>query len=573
MLISQEIRKKAPEMDSLRLGAGWLEEDLEKKQILIASTFGDSHPGSVHLDQLVNSVLKGISGEGGKGARYFTTDMCDGQSQGHDGINYSLASREFIAHMIEIQAMATPFDGHVFISSCDKAVPGHLKALARLDRPAIFVSGGVMEAGPNNLTLEQIGSYSAMRERGELSEEDFHYYKKNACPSCGACSFIGTASTMQILAEALGLALPGSALIPATSEYLIQMAREAGKRSLQLVDENLKPSDILTQKSFENAIMVHAAIAGSTNALLHLPAIAYELGIHLDLDLFDKIHRKIPYLLNAKPSGKYPAEYFWYAGGVPRIMEEIKDFLNLDVLTITGKTLRENLEQLLASNFYDNCDVELKARNLTREDIIKSIDHPISKEGAIAILKGNLAPDGAVIKHSAVDPAMFEVILRARVFNSEEAAYHAVINHQIQPGDAVFIRYEGPKGSGMPEMFYTTEAIATDSLLVATTALITDGRFSGATRGPAIGHVSPEASEGGPIAFVEENDLIEIDIPKRRLNIIGAGGQKLTSEEVDLLLEERKKQWIQPEPKYKKGVLGLYTKLASSASSGGFMKI
>ncbi|MDF2675021.1 MAG: Dihydroxy-acid dehydratase, partial [Clostridiales bacterium] len=279
------------------------------------------------------------------------------------------------------------------------------------------------------------------------------------------------------------------------------------------------------------------------------------------------------YLLNAKPSGKYPAEYFWYAGGVPRIMEEIKDFLHLDVLTITGKTLRENLEQLLASNFYDNCDVELKAHNLTREDIIKSIDHPISKEGAIAILKGNLAPDGAVIKHSAVDPAMFEVILRARVFNSEEAAYHAVINHQIQPGDAVFIRYEGPKGSGMPEMFYTTEAIATDSLLVATTALITDGRFSGATRGPAIGHVSPEASEGGPIAFVEENDLIEIDIPKRRLNIIGAGGQKLTSEEVDLLLEERKKQWIQPEPKYKKGVLGLYTKLASSASSGGFMKI
>ncbi len=573
MLISQEIRKKAPEMDSLRLGAGWSEEDLDKKQIMVASTFGDSHPGSFHLDQLVHSALQGIASAGGKGARYFTTDMCDGQSQGHDGINYSLASREFIAHMIEIQAMATPFDGHVFIASCDKAVPGHLKAMARLDRPAVFVGGGVMAAGPNHLTLEQIGSYSAMRERGEITEEEFHYYKKNACPSCGACSFIGTASTMQILAEALGLALPGSALIPASSEHLLNMAQEAGKRVVQLVDEDLKPSDILTQKAFENAIMVHAAIAGSSNALLHLPAIAYELGISLDLALFDKIHRSIPYLLNAKPSGKYPAEYFWYAGGVPRIMEEIKEYLHLDAITITGKTLGENLDQLRAENFYDLCEAKLKERGLLREDIIKSKEQPIRREGAIAILTGNLAPDGAVIKHSAVDPAMFEVVLRARVYNSEEAAYHAVISNQIEPGDAVFIRYEGPKGSGMPEMFYTTEAIATDSRLVATTALITDGRFSGATRGPAIGHVSPEASEGGPIALVEEGDFIEINIPKRRLNIIGALGQKMTPEEVEALLTERRKQWVQPEPKYTKGALGLYTKLASSAASGGYMKL
>ncbi len=573
MLISQEIRKKAPEMDSLRLGAGWLEEELEKKQILIASTYGDSHPGSVHLDQLVSSALTGISEEGGKGARYFTTDMCDGQSQGHDGINYSLASREFIANMIEIQAMATPFDGHIFIASCDKAVPGHLKALARLDRPSIFVSGGVMEAGPDYLTLEQIGSYSAMRERDEISEEEFRNYKRNACPSCGACSFIGTASTMQILAEALGLALPGSALVPATSPYLIHAAKEAGRRIVQLVDENLKPSDIMTQKAFENAIMVHAAIAGSSNALLHLPAIAYELDIQLDLALFDDIHRRIPYLLNAKPSGKYPAEYFWYAGGVPRIMEEIKEFLHLDAITITGKTLGENLEQLRSSDFYDYCDSLLKEHNLEREDIIKSKENPISREGAIAILKGNLALEGAVIKHSAVDPAMFEVILKARVYNSEEAAYHAVISQQIHPGDAVFIRYEGPKGSGMPEMFYTTEAIATDARLVATTALITDGRFSGATRGPAIGHVSPEASEGGPIALVEEGDLVEINLPKRSLNIIGVEGIKMSTEEVEQILMERRKKWLQPEPKYKKGVLGLYTKLASSASSGGYMKI
>lgn len=572
MWISQEIRKKAPEMDSLRLGAGWLEEDLEKKQIMIASTFGDSHPGSAHLDTLVQSALQGISDHGGKGARYFTTDMCDGQAQGHDGINYSLASREFIAHMIEIQGMATPFDGHVYISSCDKAVPAHLIALARLNQPSIFVSGGVMEAGPNQLTLEQIGSYSAMRERNEISENEFQYYKKNACPTCGACSFIGTASTMQILAEALGMSLPGSALIPTTTEYLTQMAYEAGRRSLQIVDEKLKPSTILTQKAFENAIMVHAAIAGSTNALLHLPAVANELDLTLDIELFDKIHRQIPYLLNAKPSGQYPAEYFWYAGGVPRIMEELKGFLHLDVMTITGKTLRENLEQIRTSNFYEVCESKLEACGLKREDIIKSIDQPLSKEGAIAILKGNLAPDGAVIKHSAVDPAMFEAVLKARVFNCEEEAYHAVINHKIQPGDAVFIRYEGPKGSGMPEMFYTTEAIATDPLLVATTALITDGRFSGATRGPAIGHVSPEASEGGPIALVEEGDLIEINIPMRTINIIGVCGHRMTVEEVIYILKARKEKWLKPEAKYKKGILGLYTKLASSAATGGYMK-
>lgn len=572
MWISQEIRTKAPEMDSLRLGAGWLEEDLEKKQIMIASTFGDSHPGSAHLDRLVQSVLQGIFVDGGKGARYFTTDMCDGQAQGHDGINYSLASREFIAHMIEIQGMATPFDGHVYISSCDKAIPAHLIALARLNLPSIFVSGGVMEAGPNQLTLEQIGSYSAMRERNEISENEFQYYKKNACPTCGACSFIGTASTMQILAEALGMSLPGSALIPTTAECLTQMAYEAGRRSLQIVDENLKPSTILTQKAFENAIMVHAAIAGSTNALLHLPAVANELGLSLSIDLFDKIHRQIPYLLNAKPSGRYPAEYFWYAGGVPRIMEELKEFLYLDVITITGKTLGENLEHIRASKFYEICESKLKEFGLNREDIIKSIDHPLSKEGAIAILKGNLAPDGAVIKHSAVDPAMFEAVLNARVFDCEEEAYHAVMNHKIQPGDAVVIRYEGPKGSGMPEMFYTTEAIATDPRLVATTALITDGRFSGATRGPAIGHVSPEATEGGPIALVEEGDLIEINIPMRTINIVGACGHSMSVEEVAYILNARKEKWLKPEAKYKKGVLGLYTKLASSAATGGYMK-
>ena len=569
---SQQLRKLAPELDSLRLGSGWKIDELSKPQIIVESSYGHSHPGSAHLDKLVDEAGIGIKEKGGRAANYFVTDICDGEAQGHDGMNYSLVSRDIMAAMMEIHVKATPFDAGVFIASCDKSVPAHLMAIARLDMPAIFMPGGIMKAGPNLLTLEQIGTYSAQYERKEITEEQFMVYKRDACPDCGACSFMGTASTMQVMAEALGIALPGSALIPAHLPELKETARKAGEHALGLAKEELKPSDIMTIQAFENAIMVHAAIAGSSNSLLHLPAIAHELGIQLSPDLFDKIHRKIPYLLNIRPSGFWPGEYFWYAGGVPAIMEEIKEFLHLDVMTVTGKTLEENLKDLQLNGFYENCHKYLPTLGVKVGDIIKPLHTPIKAQGAIAILKGNLAPEGAVVKHSAISPRLMQVTLKARLFDCEENAIEAVLQKKIHPGEAVFIRYEGPKGSGMPEMFYTTEAIASDPELVETIALITDGRFSGATRGPAIGHVSPEASEGGPIALVENDDLIRIDIPARTLDIIGTDSIERSVEEIEKILSERRAHWIKPESQYKKGILDIYTHNSVSPMKGAYME-
>ena len=571
-LRSQELRKIAPELDPLRLGTGWKLEDLSKPQIMIESTFGDSHPGSGHLLELVEEARAGIAEAGGHGARYFTTDICDGEAQGHDGINYSLASRDMIANMIEIHANATPFDGGVFVASCDKGMPAHLMGVGRVNIPSIIVTGGVMDAGPDLLTLEQIGKYNAMCERGEITQEKLTFYKQNACPSCGACSFMGTASTMQIMAEALGLMLPGSALMPATSKDLRVVAREAGKQSVWLAEHDLTPDKIVTMKSFENAIMVHAAISGSTNSLLHLPAIAREFGIEIDGDTFDRLHRGAHYLLNIRPAGEWPAQFFYYAGGVPTIMEEIKDMLHLDVMTVTGKSLGENLEELKKNGFYDKCDSYLEKVGLKREDVIRPFDKPFGTDGSIAILYGNLAPEGAVVKHTVVPKEMFEATLKARPFDCEEDAIHAVLTHEIKPGDAVIIRYEGPKGSGMPEMFYTTEAIASDAELGASIALLTDGRFSGASKGPAIGHISPEAAEGGPIALVEEGDLIEVNIPGRVLRIVGIAGEKKTQEEIEAVLKERRSKW-QPKPvKYEKGVLKIFSERAVSPMKGGYME-
>lgn len=578
-LKSQEMRKLAPELDPLRIGTGWKKEDLEKPQVMIESTFGDSHPGSGHLNILVDEVRKGVAEAGGYGARYFCTDICDGESQGTDGINYSLASREMIANMIEIHANATPFDAGVYLSSCDKGLPGNLMGLARVDIPAIVVPGGTMNAGPELLTLEQLGMYSAKYERGEIDKEKLDWAKCNACPSCGACSFIGTASTMQIMAEALGLALPGSALMPAASPDLLAYAREAGKQAVRLAgSENMKPSNIVTYKSFENAILVHAAISGSTNCLLHIPALAHEFGIEITGDTFDKLHRNARYLLDVRPAGKWPAECFYYAGGVPAIMEEIKEHLHLDVMTVTGRTLGENLDELKNNGFYEKCEKWLHEFNkrygieFTRQDIIHPYDKAIGTDGSIAILRGNLAPEGAVIKHTACPKEMFKSILRARPFDSEEECLDAVLKHKVQKGDAVFIRYEGPKGSGMPEMFYTSEAISSDAELGKSIALITDGRFSGASTGPVIGHCSPEAVDGGPIALVEEGDLIEIDVMERKLNIVGINGERKSMEEIDEILKERRKNWKPREPKYKKGVLRLFSEHAASPMKGAYLE-
>lgn len=577
MLISQKMRTLSPEMDPLRLGTGWSVDDLAKPQIFIESTFGDSHPGSGHLDRLVEAARKGIADAGGHGARYFCTDMCDGESQGTDGINYSLASREMIANMIEIQACATPFDAAVFLASCDKGMPGSLMGMARVNIPSVMVTGGTMSAGPNLLTLEQLGMYSARYERREIGLSELEWAKHNACPSCGACSFIGTASTMQIMAEALGLSFPGSALLPATSPDLIDYAYRAGKLSVELALKGLRPSDIVTMDSFENAILVHAAISGSTNCLLHLPAIAHEYGLTIDGDTFDRLHRGAHYLLDLRPAGRWPAEFFYYAGGVPAIMEELQSVLHLDVLTVTGKTLRENLEELRSNGFYEHCQDLLDRANqkyglhLTRQDIIRPYGKALGTDGSIAILRGNLAPEGAVIKHTACPKEMFQAVLTARPFDSEEECLDAVLHHRVQKGDAVLIRYEGPQGSGMPEMFYTSEAISSDRDLGRSIALITDGRFSGASTGPVIGHCSPEAQSGGPIALVEEGDLIQIDIPRRILAIVGVRGERKTPEEIEWILADRRSRWTPKPRKYKNGVLRLFSEHAVSPMQGAYM--
>ena len=593
MLKSQEIRKIAPEMDPLRMGMGWTISDLEKPQIIIESTYGNSHPGSAHLDVLTQQAVRAVNTNGGKAARYFATDMCDGMAQGHDGINYSLPHREAITNLVEAHVNSIGFDGGVFITSCDKGMPAMLMSIGRLkDMSAIIISGGVMEAtivkdeyisedpncGINELlTLEQIGKFSAQHERGDISDEQLTYYKQNACPSCGACSFMGTASTMQVMAEALGLMLPGTAVMPALAPELKQASYDVGAQIMKLLELKIAAKDIVTMKSFENAIMVHAAISGSTNAVMHISAIAHEFGFEIDADTFDRLHKGAHYLLNVRPSGDWPAQYFYYAGGVPRIMEEIKDKLHLDVMTVTGKTLGENLEDLKQNGFYKHCDEILKekgkliGRQIKRTDIIKDFNGAIGVDGSIAILKGNLAPEGSVIKHTACPENMFKAKLNARPFDSEEEAIDAIFKGKIKPGDAVFIRFEGPRGSGMPEMFYTGEAICSDPALAESVALITDGRFSGASRGPIVGHVSPEAAAGGAIALVEEGDIIELDVEKRKLNIIGVAGIEKTLEEMDSILVERKKNLKEFKSKHTKGLLKLYSQHATSPMKGAYM--
>ena len=593
-LHSQQVRALAPESDPLKIGMGWTVDDLLRPQLMVESTFGDSHPGSAHLNQLVGQAVQAVNEHGGKAARYFATDLCDGIAQGHDGINYSLAHREAIVNLVEAQANASGVDGGIFIASCDKSVPAMLMSIGRLkDMSDIMVTGGVMEAHflPKKyvvqdpscavnelLTLEQIGKFDAWEKTGVISGAQLDYYKRNACPSCGACSFMGTASTMQIMAEALGLMLPGASLMPATAPELQRSAYDAGVQLMILVKRGICAKDIVTKESFENAIMIHAAISGSTNAIMHLPAIAHEFGIEIDANTFDRMHRGAHYLLNIRPSGDWPAQYFYYAGGVPRVMEELRSVLHLDVMTVTGKTLGENLEALKQRGFYERCDALLREKSqvlglaLKRTDIIRSFNNAKGTDGSVAILKGNLAPEGCVIKHTACPKEMLQATLRARAYNSEEECIAAVLHGKVHPGDAVFIRYEGPRGSGMPEMFYTGEAICADSTLASSVALITDGRFSGASRGPVIGHVSPEAAVGGPIALVEDDDLIQIDIPNRILAIVGVSGQKKTPEEIDSILAARRAYWQPREPKHKKGLLRLYAEHAVSPMSGAYME-
>lgn len=568
---SQELRKLSPEIDPLRLSMDWTVEELDKPQVLVEDTWGDALPGSYHLLQLSEMVAHGVYASGGKPALLHVTDMCDGIAQGWEGMSYSLLSREILSNMVEIHWKSQPFDGMVLLSSCDKGLPGQLISIARInDAPAIHVPGGVMAEGPDMFTLERVGTISAELKRGEISKSEFRFLQRNACPTEGCCSFMGTASTMQCMSEALGLALPTSAVMPAFKKDIRSIAEAAGKRVVEMIDEGLKTRDILTRESFDNAMMVHAAIGGSTNALLHIPTIAREVGVHIHPMKWDEISREIPFLVNCRPSGVYPAILFSYAGGVQKIISQIKDHLNMDAMTVTGKTLGDNLKELEKTDYFSKAKRYLASYKVKPEDVIATANNPIGS-GSLAILHGNLAPEHAVIKYSAVPKSMFQHTGPAVAFENEETVLDAIVNNKIEKGSVIIIRNQGPKGCGMPELFYPTEALASNEELNTTTALVTDGRFSGASRGPCVGYVSPEAVEGGPIAIVENGDLIEVDIPGRGLNIVGINGKKEDPDTIDSVIRDRLSRWKPPGTRYG-GVLGLYTSLATSAMKGGYIE-
>ena len=566
---SKEIRDGWVQFDTLCCGTGWDEDDLKNPQILVEDVFGSSHPGSIHLDSLAEEVSIGIYQQGGKPANFHGTDICDGWAMSHDGMNYILASREVLCDLVEVHGRVIPWDGMVAISSCDKSVPAHLMALARLNIPGIHIPGGSNRAAPHMTHSLLVGEVATKWRQGDDVRSEVRNYKLCGCPGAGACQFMGTASTMQCMAEALGMALPGTALAPASLFDIKRLARQAGRQIMNLSKEGLRPSDILTPAAFENAIKVHAAISGSTNALLHLPAIAHELGIEIEAHLFDRLNRETPYLVNVQPSGQHVSEMVWYAGGVPRVQQELKDILDLTVMTVTGKSLAENLAYLEGEGFFQRGEGYLANYGIPRKDVI----HPVSQSrnfGSIAVLTGNLAPDGAVVKFSAVPPDMLQHEGPARVFNNEEEALDAVLTDQVEPGSVIILRYEGPQGCGMPEILSTTEALVTNPALQHT-AIITDGRFSGATRGPCIGHVCPEAAVGGPIALVEDGDTILIDIPARNLEIVGHQDRRLDPNEVHSLLTERKKKWSPAVRNHPAGILKRYAAQAVSAIKGAYL--
>ncbi|RAV19223.1 dihydroxy-acid dehydratase [Paenibacillus contaminans] len=567
-LNSQKVRQISFEGDALRMSMDWTVDDLDRVQVMVESTEGHSHPSSYHLGELVSEMEKGVLQLGGKPAVYTTTDICDGVAQAHGGMRYSLASRDMIAGMVEIHAKATPFDAMVLTSAGDKAVPAHLVAIARLNIPAVHVPGGAMGAGPCMKSNEELWHMSVKVSEQSMTKEEFLAFQRACCPTCGACQYMGTAATMQVMSEALGLALPWSALIPATNAEIRRAAREAGQQVMRLVKADIRPSDILTRKAFENAIMIHAAIGGSLNAVMHLIAIAKEAGIEIDADLFDSIHRQVPVLVDTKTAGKYPTELFWYAGGVPQVMLELQDMLHLDQLTVTGRTVAENLQAYKASEMPRFAEMFLANYKLNRRDVIYTLKKPLKSEGAMAYLKGNLAEEGCIIKTTAVAPEMHVHEGPAIVFDDEATAVQAYKDKTIQPGDVIIIRYQGPRAAGMPEMFFMSELIASDPVLSKTTSLVTDGRFSGATRGPCVGYLCPEAIDGGTIALIANGDTVRIDIPNRSIAITGIAGEARSEEEIAAVLDERRQGWQRPDFKHK-GVLGTYTRCANPSLQGG----
>jgi len=540
--------ERAPHRALLK-ALGVSDTDLKKPFIGVVNSYTNIIPGHTHLNQVADSVKAGVISAGGVPFEFNTIGICDGIAMGHNGMRYSLPSRELIADSVEVMVQAHRFDGIVLITTCDKITPGMLMAAARLNIPAIMVTGGPMLSGfykgkkvGTDSMFEAIGKVAA----GKMTEKELKCLEDVACPGCGSCNGMFTANTMACVTEALGMSLPGCATPPAVSAERLRVAKATGERVVGLIKEDLKPRDILLPESFENAIMVDMALGGSTNTVLHVTAIANEAGVDLPLSTFDKLSKRVSHICSMIPSGPYDMKELDEAGGIPAVMKQLENILNLNSTTVTGKTVKENIASTVVLN----------------TEVIRPLDNPVHKEGGIAILTGNLAPDGSVVKAAGISANMIVHQGPAKIFDSEEDAMKAIMNKKIQKGDVVVIRYEGPKGGpGMREMLSPTATIAGMGLSESV-ALITDGRFSGATRGPCIGHVAPEAAVGGPIGLLEEGDIIEIDVPKRKLDV------KVSDEE----LAKRVKSWTAKEPKVKTGYLARYSQLVQSAHKGSVLK-
>ena len=536
---------------SLYKAMGYTDEELSRPMIGVVNSANEIIPGHIHLDTITEDAKAGIRMAGGTPVTFPVIGVCDGIAMGHKGMKYSLASRELIADSIEIMATAHPFDGLVMVTNCDKIVPGMLMAALRLNIPTIVVSGGPMLAGTlDGKTVDLISVFEGVGEvkSGKMTQKTLKALEDCACPGCGSCSGMFTANSMNCVTEALGLGLPGNGTIPAIHAARRRLAKKAGMQIMNLVKKDIRPRDIATLDAFKNAIAVDMALGCSTNTVLHIPAIAHEAGITLDLDLFNEISRKTANICYLSPAGPHHLEDLDEAGGVQSVIKEISKLgvIHFDSLTVTGKTVGDNLKGVKVKN----------------RDVIRSIEDPYSKEGGIAILRGNLAPDGGVIKQSAVSPDMMVNEGRARVFDSEEDSIEAILGGKIHPGDVVVIRYEGPKGGpGMREMLSPTSAIVGMGL-DKSVALLTDGRFSGGTRGAAIGHISPEAAEGGPIGLIKEGDTISIDIPNKKIDL------RVDKKE----LARRKKAFKPKQPPIQTGYLARYAKMVTSASTGAIFK-
>jgi dihydroxy-acid dehydratase len=540
---------RAPSRALLK-GMGITDEEMDRPLIAVANSANEFVPGHIHLDRIAEAVKAGVRVAGGTPLEFSTIGVCDGLAMGHGGMRYSLASREIIADSVEIMLMAHPLDGVVFIPNCDKVVPAMLMAALRLNLPALVVSGGPMMAGKFKFrkadvisVFEAVGLVKAER----MNLEELAELEERACPGCGSCAGMFTANSMNCLTEALGLGLPGNGTIPAVEAARIRLAKRAGMKVMELVNRDVRPRQIATPEAFRNAIAVDMALGCSTNTVLHVPAIAREAGIHIDLDLFDEMSSRTPHLCSLSPAGPNHLEDLDAAGGVQAVLKELVEggLANPDVMTVTGTTLGQNLAHAAVLN----------------AEVIRPLNNPHSPIGGIAILRGNLAPNGAVVKQSAVAPAMLKNTGRARVYDSEEDAVAAILEGSIKPGEIVVIRYEGPRGGpGMREMLNPTSALAGMGL-DRSVALITDGRFSGGTRGAAVGHVSPEAAHGGPIALVRDGDEISVDIRGKRIDLL------VPEEELD----RRRSEWRAPAPRVTHGYLARYATQVSSADQGAVL--